>query len=525
MKKEARYKNYRILIEDDNSVKVLSSNESLTPVKSELRKLAEDINWKYDEEWNTQTLGSKLVDYLHKMSECKMNKGQAIVVNRMYVGNYLSSNLGHEVINMYTADNGNHYLYLNAYGSFAKKWQGKIGYMLLVKYHDKNCVEVLGKAEGLYDVYNYEDGSNNSNATEISSHQFNFIEREKITYGKVLLTELFSNEERQSVYITFKADKIFKLKEKKSILIYYKPQEIEAKNEGNKPDENQQKTNELNVEEKIEIYLENNKLALASLDQFFEEDNGDYEKLKELITSYEDYWVELGENDKISLQSGYKPKNKSIFDICELQNNENCFSYALAYFMREYPKLWNEFFRYGECRKYENLSSLEKINIDLKTPFSVVREQNTKIKNSNSGRIDLFISNDEHIIVIENKIKSDINKVGTDLGNSSQLDRYVKYVENLKKNRTPHYFILTPNYNIPEIGDEEMKKAYRVITYKDLYEFLANKDEVKEDVNFRSFFNAMHRHTHENVNDYLYNEMQEKLMHRIYEYRERNPQS
>ena len=51
------------------------------------------------------------------------NKKDVIVINRMYVGDYLNSNLGHEVINMFTADDGKHYLYLNAYGSFASQWQ------------------------------------------------------------------------------------------------------------------------------------------------------------------------------------------------------------------------------------------------------------------------------------------------------------------------------------------------------------------------------------------------------------------
>ena len=34
-----------------------------------------------------------------------------IVLNRMYTGSYLSSNLGHEVINMFQADNERYYLY------------------------------------------------------------------------------------------------------------------------------------------------------------------------------------------------------------------------------------------------------------------------------------------------------------------------------------------------------------------------------------------------------------------------------
>jgi hypothetical protein len=63
------------------------------------------------------------------MENHSKNKGNFIVLNRMYVGDYLSANLGHEVINMYTADNGRHYIYLNAYGSFAAKWADEIIFM------------------------------------------------------------------------------------------------------------------------------------------------------------------------------------------------------------------------------------------------------------------------------------------------------------------------------------------------------------------------------------------------------------
>ena len=51
----------------------------------------------------------------------------AIVLNRMYVGDYLASNLGHEIINLYQADNGGNYIYLNSTGDFVKAHQGKVG--------------------------------------------------------------------------------------------------------------------------------------------------------------------------------------------------------------------------------------------------------------------------------------------------------------------------------------------------------------------------------------------------------------
>ena len=57
-----------------------------------------------------------------------------------------------------------------------------------------------------------------------------------------------------------------------------------------------------------------------------------------------------------------------MFDICQIQNDENCFSNALAYFMTlpEYYGLWKGFF--------------EKYDITLNKNFLVEREVSSKIK-------------------------------------------------------------------------------------------------------------------------------------------------
>ena len=89
------------------------------------------------------------------MNKYEENK-KGIVLNRMYTGSYLSTNLGHEVINMFQADNGKHYLYLNARGNFAKEHTNQISDMLLVRYAGDNRVEVLAWANGLHEI----DGAN-----------------------------------------------------------------------------------------------------------------------------------------------------------------------------------------------------------------------------------------------------------------------------------------------------------------------------------------------------------------------------
>ena len=78
-----------------------------------------------------------------------MSEKKGLVLNRMYTGSYLSTNLGHEVINMFQADNGKHYLYLNARGNFDKKAGEKISDMLLVRYVGENRLEILAWASEL----------------------------------------------------------------------------------------------------------------------------------------------------------------------------------------------------------------------------------------------------------------------------------------------------------------------------------------------------------------------------------------
>ena len=448
-------------------------------------------------------------------NEQKQNEGKAIVLNRMYVGDYLSANLGHEVINMFQADNGGHYLYLNAYGNFGKDHSGQIGYMLLVKYHSEGLFEVIGKAEGLTDVA----GANATLSQDyksvnpnISQVQNDYIEAENITYGGVSIRKIFHDAEQQNIFITYKAARLYK--PTRQIFIGYGV-DADVVLTGYKQAKTSLKTY---------IYPEGTFKGDLKKENL-KEKKVDYIKLLDLIEQ-EGLWAESNElinDDLLKIKS----REVSIFDICQIQNDENRFSYALAYFMTQpqYKKLWQNFFKqYG---------------VELSENYSVTREESAKIEDDkwnhaekpSGGRIDLLIRDEKNIVVIENKIKSDINTIASDGDDSTQLNRYVNYIEWRTQGDEPsserpdagkraHYFILTPNYNIPEISDEMNECYKRPITYRDLYNFLEITSAIKEDSNFKAFFEAMHRHTHEYVNDYLYYDMLEKFVRRIKEARD-----
>ena len=417
------------------------------------------------------------------------NKG--IVLNRMDgSGEYLHTNLGHEIINFFQADNDNHYLYLNATGNFAKEHKNKIGHMLFVKYYDKGIVEVIGMATGLEDIPGANmplkrDKKFKEVDKNIWKHQIDFINNEEVCYGGKSILDIFSGAEQQSIFITYKAEKVYRIKSSHRIFICFSSVNSDA----NLPIGG------------IVIKLSEINQAKTSLKQYIYPSNSDkdYEVLKKLIDD-EYLWESVG---KVDLDQ-YKASRQmiSLFDICQIQNNENCFSNALAYFMMQpqYYELWVEFF--------EKFKIDEEFKINLDKDFRVEREASAKIEEDHNeeghntkpsgGRIDLLIRDGKNIIVIENKIKSDINSVAKDKFDCNQLDRYVNYIDWLKsENEQGHFILLTPNYNVPTLK-EEMRNIYKIVTYGEVYDFLSDyKHKFENDSNFVAFFNAIKRHTFE----------------------------
>ena len=453
------------------------------------------------------------------------HNNQGIVLNRMYVGDYLASNLGHEAINLYQADNGGNYIYLNSTGDFVKAHQGQVSHMLFVKYYGIGEVEVIGMAKGLHDVYdasrkfaNKYEGINE----EVFADQQRFVKREGgITYGGVSIFDIFGETGQQSVYITYKADKVYIPREGKRLFIRFHSDKPVAY--------------PMHEASDVVVTLGGYQQAKASLKQYIypegtysgdltkqnvAEKRDDYLKIRTLLIDDNSLWEES--NNKVDEEelSKVSQRKVSLFDICQIQNDENKFSNALAYFMLrpEYRHLWREFFA--------------DFGVELGESYTIAREEASKIEDTkvnptkypSGGRIDLMVRTSNSLVVIENKIKSDINCVEED-GEGKQLRRYYNYANWLatKKDSSDYgkqrrFIILTPKYNIPTVEDQEMASTYKVITYAHLYAHLTKHKHVfATDANFVAFYEAMYRHSLDNVNDYLYYEMQEKFFRRIKE--------
>lgn len=474
----------------------------------------------------------------------------------MYVGDYLDSNLGHEVINMFQADDGNHYLYLNARGNFTSSGKN-VDTMLLVRGIGRNRVEIIGMAKNLHCIesacctLSRDIGKIN---TEVRTEQ----ETLKITYDKESVFNIFGREGQQSVYASYWVDdkSFYVPKEGTRLIIAFK---------------NTPKNNNPKVKEDT-ITLENHNFASTSLHQFINP-GCDLEKLKELCKNGE-FW-DVSNNKLSNVNTSCKKERRiSLFDICQIQNDENRFSNALSYFILQYPEMWQKLLQ--DILKCEDLGEIE----------SVTREEDAKVdkgdwKDKTGGRIDLLLRTRKYYIIIENKIDSEII---VDTEDKNQLSRYYNYVKHLKieqieelqkekvkvkeqidkrnkqlnNNINSRYrqdwenkinycterldniqeqiedvnnkgiigIVLTPNYNKPE---EKLLKVdneflFKSVTYKDIYNRLGEyaKEELEQDVNFNDFYNAMKQHTYEYKSDALYNEMLEKFIQRIKELKNNN---
>lgn len=105
--------------------------------------------------------------------------------------------------------------------------------------------------------------------------------------------------------------------------------------------------------------------------------------------------------------------------------------------------------------------------------FSVIREK--------EKHIDILLKGEKSIIVIENKIDSDINGVTDSSQNCGQLDsqlsKYYEYVSKNYKGYQVYYFILVPGYspiNKDYLDKYKNGNKYKIKTYNDLYNAICN---------------------------------------------------
>ncbi len=444
------------------------------------------------------------------MDENIANVGEVIVLNRMFNGGYLEDNIGHEVINLFKSDgnDGKYYLYLNALGSFDKKWTGLISTMLMVRtIPGAKMIEVIGLAKELRDVYDPEYANNSK---EMAKQQQEYIRTHGIKYNGKELNAIFSdNSFQQDICVTFVADSV--VKPSKPIFIKF--------DDGTPIHENIITDNNT-----ILVYLEGLNAAKASLKQYIP-NSGDskkaYETLMTIINN-KDLWSDEFKTVKDSIGDMQKRTTDTMFDICGIAYSELAYSNAIAHFFKKYKHLFSGFI--------ETLApAVNNSKWDGKFPI-----EDTFIVKRELYNIDLLFTNGKTSIVIENKIKSGINGLDKYDPNKSQLEKYYKLLakhqriqgENEKEKNdvkelrrqfpNPVFFVLTPDYNNVDIEKYTCGEHYTKIHYSQLYKYLIDTKEYKdnEDHKFHDFVDGLERHAQQ-YNNELYDVTLQRFMDMI----------
>lgn len=394
-----------------------------------------------------------------------------IMLNKMYVGTYLSDSIGHEAINLFKTDKGENYIYAQPYGIIDKEKHQHLKTILLVRKSGvKDKVEVIAKVTGIHII-----------ETNSRDEQNDYIEKNHIYYGEKPVIDIFAQNktnQKQQAFVTFKVDNIQKAVE---------PFSIECGQFRN--------TMFCNKNKKSDLY---SKLI---------EDINDVSK-----------W-EKGNSTKQIVLEDLKPEEPNFLHIIRKDYDELIFSNLFQYFFNKNKALF--------AKKFIK----EFLEIDLSENFKIEREK---------FHIDMLISDENNVIVIENKIKSGINgqsanrKVNETDKIQSQLEKYYQIIANGKvennKEKLKEYIgkkakfvIFLPDYNDINLSKFSHGENYKPIKYSEIYEyFYSNQNLFKEclsDVEkryFNEFLNALKKHI-EITDKSLEKEMFRRFTNRIIE--------
>lgn len=408
-------------------------------------------------------------------------KNREILINKMYVGSFLSegNNIGHEIINLYQADDGKNYIYWNPKGTIDLSHKDYEITVLMVRRFAANTYKILAKAEGI----NILDVANSKLSRE--ARYQGQIEL-ALTYGGVKLIDLFgensfrgSIEEAKNSYVTFVADNI--LKPKKEIYI----------------------TDDKKNEENNVFFIRTNKgFGKTTLREYYHEVEKP-EAFVDLNKIIEDgnLWEEVNTTQKVSeLHETQCDPYFNFLKIIKQEDNELVFSNMLAYFFEQRRELFVEFARYV-------------LDLELEEHFIIEREKRN---------IDLLIYDEKNVVIIENKIKANVNGVNVRhniYSNQiqSQLTKYYRYAVTDKEyqGKKVSCFIFSPNYNKIDLTRFISGDKYTVIYYKEIYTFFhENRKQFEGIAYFQEFINAMYKHTKDYDNE-LEEEMERRFQNTI----------
>ncbi len=386
---------------------------------------------------------------------------EAILINRMYAGEYLTKGIGGgETINLLLADDGINYCYIQKVGLLNPTYNNTVKYVLNTRLHEAGCFEIIGVCvikEQLIEAKGATSAQRGKNAVK---ELVEYVKKHPINYGGVPYIK--GTEDYPP--ITFASSK----------LLFPKEQVFILDKDYNKKISDNFKT----------FKLTDKKFSRQSLLMYVDTINNkeSFETIKAMVDE-EDLWEE-----KDTRLDQYKETNHFNFlSLIRKEDDELAFSNMFSYFFNNYPNLFKGFIK-------------EVLKEDISYDYEIKREFHN---------IDLWVEDkgNNRVIVIENKIKSGINGVSPrhDFSEDglvqSQLLKYYKFaVDYIKDEDKVECFICVPNYNKIDLKAYKGSKHYTEIKYKEIYNYLIT--QTVDNVYYRDFVNALYKHTKDVPIDY-----------------------
>ncbi len=405
-----------------------------------------------------------------------------IILNNMYTGRYITQqgNLGHEIINLFKADDGKFYIWLNSMGICTRSNVNN-STIIMVRSVNSRMYKVLAKAEKCQLCSGASISRDKGNKDDnLKSRRYQNQKELGVTYnGKCPMDDIFNEKD---MFATFSTSKV--LQPKGDIYI----------------------TNDKSLEDTCNgIYYAEFKISEA-MRSYVKEDSNAFNVLSNLMSSETIEWEDV---DNASLP------NEPSFNFLKLirkDKDELSLSNALAYFIaqtgmgnfiKDCLKLTQQFVNdnYQLLREKNNIDisffgDNNVIVIENKIDAAITADKRVTLESQikNAVKLYFFDSSETEKQDMVAKIKNYIQSLE---GDSSQLSKYYLYAIAYLLSKgfdeevlDDHIkcFLLIPRYAEKQFKSNEdgyyssnylWSDKYKIITYLNIYNYFKKVSSVK----------------------------------------------
>lgn len=354
------------------------------------------------------------------------NEQKEILIAKVFCGRYLfdGENIGHEVIDFFDTDNGERYLYIAPDGVVND--HPNVEAVLLIRSYGNTLGEVVGLACDLENI------CCPRNKEEALPMPYGSVSYNGVSVDKIFAENVYKGEKEETFRTLSYHAGSFKVPSPKH--------QIFISMDKTKDEDKRRHPIELICNDKKQWGHQRTYISSA--------DNPEaYARLKELIAD-EEKWEEQIETKTVKSVSCGKTQ-PSFLEIIGKEDDELVFSNLLGHYLSCSKKGFEVF-----AKEILGIS-------DFGPHPTIIRES--------KYHVDVWIENERHIVVIENKIHSAINGIKTG-HTETQLSRYRKAAEKECKNRTVKCCLFAPDFN--NVDETKAKEeGFEVKHYSELYAF------------------------------------------------------